>query len=67
MCYLFPFACEVDDVVAVVHELKEMGVHVEHKPFRKGPEVIAILRDPDGYLIELNEDTTHSKKNQARN
>lgn len=51
-------AFEVEDVEAEVRELRTRGVSVEQEPFRKGHEVIAFLRDPDGYLIELNEDTS---------
>lgn len=51
-------AFEVEDVEAEVRELRGRGVRVEQEPFRKGHEVIAFLRDPDGYLIELNEDTS---------
>jgi lactoylglutathione lyase len=52
------FAFEVDDLVRVVHSLRECGAPVEVEPFQKGNEKIAFLRDPDGYLIELNEDTS---------
>jgi catechol 2,3-dioxygenase-like lactoylglutathione lyase family enzyme len=48
----------VSDIGEVVRELKERGVEIEQEPFRKGHELIAFIRDPDGYLIELNEDTS---------
>jgi lactoylglutathione lyase len=48
-------AFEVDDVVGTVSELRRRGVFIEQEPFRKGHELIAFIRDPDGYLIELNE------------
>ena len=48
----------VRDIDSVVRELKEKGVEIEQDPFRKGHELIAFIRDPDGYLIELNEDTS---------
>lgn len=54
-------AFEVDNVVEVVEKLKENGVVIEQEPFRKGHEVIAFLRDPDGYLLEINEDTNLTK------
>lgn len=54
-------AFESSDVVGVVRHLKEIGLTIEQEPFRKGHEIIAFIRDPDGYLIELNEDTTAAK------
>ncbi len=54
-------AFEVGDVAETVRELKQRGVVIEQQPFRKGHEMIAFLRDPDGYLIELNEDTSRLK------
>jgi lactoylglutathione lyase len=48
-------AFEVEDIEAQVRELTLVGVHIEQMPFQKGHELIAFLRDPDGYLIELNE------------
>ena len=54
-------AFEVDHVVDVVRRLKAEGVSIAEEPFRKGHEIIAFLRDPDGYLIELNEDTTEKE------
>ena len=50
-------AFEVDDVAGVIRELKRKGVHIEHEPFRIGHETIAFIRDPDGYLIEFNNNT----------
>jgi catechol 2,3-dioxygenase-like lactoylglutathione lyase family enzyme len=55
------FAFEVDDVAGVVEKLKQSGVAIEQEPFRKGHEVIAFFRDPDGYLIEINEDSSLQK------
>jgi lactoylglutathione lyase len=51
-------AFEVEDVEGTVLELQRKGVKIEQQPFRKGHELIAFLRDPDGYLIELNQDTS---------
>jgi lactoylglutathione lyase len=59
-------AFEVEDVAEVVRRLREEGVTIEEEPFRKGHEIIAFLRDPDGYLIELNEDTTGKSQAEAR-
>lgn len=51
-------AFEVQDLVGTVRDLRQRGVFIEQEPFRKGHELIAFVRDPDGYLIELNEDCT---------
>ena len=48
-------AFAVDDTRALVSRLRAAGVHVEQEPFEIGDEVIAFIRDPDGYLIELNQ------------
>ena len=55
-------AFEVEDVERTVRELRERGVWIEQETFRKGHELIAFLRDPDGYLIELNEDASRTKR-----
>jgi catechol 2,3-dioxygenase-like lactoylglutathione lyase family enzyme len=39
----------------VVNALRAAGVEIVREPFRIGSETIAFVRDPDGYLIELNE------------
>jgi lactoylglutathione lyase len=49
-------AFAVDGVLEVVEALRSHGVLIEREPFRIGHERIAFIRDPDGYLIELNED-----------
>jgi lactoylglutathione lyase len=54
-------AFEVEDLEYSVRELRQRGVRIEQEPFRKGHELIAFLRDPDGYLIELNEDTSRTR------
>lgn len=52
----FHFAFKVHDLANVVDRLKASGVPIDTPPFQIGHEKIAFLRDPDGYLIELNED-----------
>jgi catechol 2,3-dioxygenase-like lactoylglutathione lyase family enzyme len=49
------FCFSTDDLEGLVARLKRLGVHVERVPFRIGHEYIAFVRDPDGYLIELNQ------------
>ena len=48
-------AFQVDDTRAWVAHLRERGVVIAEEPFEIGHEVIAFIRDPDGYLIELNQ------------
>jgi catechol 2,3-dioxygenase-like lactoylglutathione lyase family enzyme len=48
-------AFAVDDTRAWVENLRPKGVRIEKEPFAVANEVIAFIRDPDGYLIELNE------------
>jgi lactoylglutathione lyase len=50
-------ALDVTDLDHTLGELERQGITVEEGPFRIGHEAIAFIRDPDGYLIELNEDT----------
>ena len=45
----------VDDVRGWVAHLRARGVVIAKEPFEIGREVIAFVRDPDGYLVELNE------------
>lgn len=47
-------ALEADDLDATVERLRAAGVTIEQEVFRMGHEEIAFIRDPDGYLIELN-------------
>jgi catechol 2,3-dioxygenase-like lactoylglutathione lyase family enzyme len=49
------FAFDVQDVVGLVNDLRSRGVVVDTEVFQIGHEKIAFIRDPDGYLIELNE------------
>ncbi|WJS05559.1 VOC family protein [Roseibium aggregatum] len=48
-------ALEATDLVATVEQLRVTGVTIEREVFWIGHEQIAFIRDPDGYLIELNE------------
>lgn len=45
----------VDDTRGLLERLRAAGVEVAKEPFEIGSEVIAFVRDPDGYLIELNQ------------
>jgi len=49
-------AFEVDNVVSFTEELRSQGVEIVKEPFEIGHEVISFIRDPNGYLIELNQD-----------
>jgi len=48
-------AIEVDDVYAACDEIKARGGEVvrEAGPMKHGNSVLAFVRDPDGYMIEL--------------
>ncbi len=48
-------AVEVEDVYKAVEEIKERGGDVvrEAGPMKGGDTVIAFVKDPDGYMIEL--------------
>lgn len=48
-------AIEVDDIYAACAEIKRLGGTVtrEAGPMKGGSTVIAFVRDPDGYAIEL--------------
>lgn len=48
-------AIEVDDVYAACDEIKARGGEVvrEAGPMKHGSSVLAFVRDPDGYMIEL--------------
>jgi lactoylglutathione lyase len=48
-------ALAVDDTRAWVEYLRRRDVRIEKEPFEVANEVIAFIRDPDGYLIELNQ------------
>jgi lactoylglutathione lyase len=48
-------AFEVSDLECMVEELRGAGVTIDREVFTIGNERIAFIRDPDGYLIELNE------------
>lgn len=47
-------ALEADDLDATIERFRAAGVTIEKEIFRMGHEEIAFIRDPDGYLIELN-------------
>jgi lactoylglutathione lyase len=57
----FHVAFGVQDVDAAIRFLDLQGVVVVQTPFRIGHEIIAFVRDPDGYLVELNQDTLASQ------
>ncbi len=48
-------AIEVDDVYKAVDDIRERGGEIvrEAGPMKGGTTVIAFVKDPDGYLIEL--------------
>jgi len=50
-------ALKVSDVYATSKYLKEKGVEFtkEPSPMKNGTRIIAFIKDPDGYVIELNE------------
>jgi lactoylglutathione lyase len=50
-------AFSATNVAGLIRDFADRGVCVDREPFRMGHEIIAFIRDPDGYLIELNEDT----------
>ncbi len=51
------FALKVSDVYATAEYLKQHGVEFikEPSPMKNGTRIIAFIKDPDGYPIELNE------------
>jgi lactoylglutathione lyase len=48
-------AIEVDDVYAACDKIKALGGEVvrEAGPMKHGSTILAFVRDPDGYMIEL--------------
>ena len=50
-------ALKVSDVYAASRYLKEQGVEFtkEPSPMKNGTRILAFIKDPDGYPIELNE------------
>lgn len=48
-------AFQVDDARAWCEQLALKGVVVDQLPFDIGHETICFVRDPDGYLVELNQ------------
>jgi lactoylglutathione lyase len=58
-------AFAVEDVEGMIRQLRTQGIVIEREPFLIGHEVIAFIRDPDGYLIELNETDRATRTAQA--
>ncbi len=54
-------AIGVDDVYAATSAAKEMGIKIlrEAGPMNAGDTIIAFLEDPDGYAIELLNDSVY--------
>ena len=50
-------AIKVSDVYATSEYLKRHGVKFtkEPSPMKGGTRILAFIKDPDGYVIELNE------------
>lgn len=48
-------AFDVDDVVSFTEKLRSQGVQIVKEPFEIGHEIIAFIQDPNGYLIEFNQ------------
>lgn len=48
-------AFRVADVASLVERARQLGYEVHRTTFRIGDETVAVLRDPDGHLIELND------------
>ncbi len=48
-------AFAVSNTRALVENLRAAGVEITREPFEMGDEIIAFVRDPDGYEIELNQ------------
>ena len=50
-------AIKVSDVYETSVYLKQQGVEFtkEPSPMKNGPRILAFIKDPDGYVIELNE------------
>ena len=50
-------AIKVSDVYATSEYLKQHGVEFtkEPSPMKNGTRILAFIKDPDGYVIELNE------------
>ena len=50
-------AIKVSDVYETSEYLKQQGVEFtkEPSPMKNGTRILACIKDPDGYVIELNE------------
>jgi catechol 2,3-dioxygenase-like lactoylglutathione lyase family enzyme len=53
------FAIRVDDIDAAVTDLQEQGVEVYRVPLIAGAGYQAVLHDPFGNLVELNQPERH--------
>ncbi len=55
-------ALKVDDVFAASEYLKSQGVEFtkQPSPMKNGSRILAFIKDPDGYPIELNEPLSKS-------
>jgi catechol 2,3-dioxygenase-like lactoylglutathione lyase family enzyme len=47
------FSCS--DMKQLLGRLNEMGLKIERGPLTIGTETLLFIRDPDGYLIEIND------------
>ena len=56
-------ALKVSDVYATSEYLKQQGVVFtkEPSPMKNGTRILAFIKDPDGYVIELNEPLEQKK------
>ena len=56
-------ALKVSDVYATSEYLKKQGVEFtkEPSPMKNGTRILAFIKDPDGYVIELNEPLEQKK------
>jgi lactoylglutathione lyase len=54
------FALTVNGLPHLAEALAAAGVQLDRGPFRMGHELIAFVRDPDGYLVELYEILTNA-------
>ena len=56
-------ALKVSDVYATSEYLKQQGVEFtkEPSPMKNGTRILAFIKDPDGYVIELNEPLEQKK------
>lgn len=48
-------AFSVSDVPALTEHIRQLGFRIVSEPYRIGAETVAIVADPDGHLIEIND------------